>query len=489
MANVAGHKSIFGLEQESSPGTPVQLGAGDQRELLEGSTFDAEKEHEANEDALNEDLTASWLNSVVPKFQAKTNLRYEGHEKELGVLFGKVEDPVQQTHPLAYVTEIKIAKPTDYLTAVLAKAQGRSEDADVAEIREYSGVLVNMLAVALNEGRAVATWDYLAKAHSKASVTNTKTTVRSMTMPSSSYPPPLMHFDHMKLYAAHQDESGFEASSTYEINVNDVSWSLERALEVVRTTGGFTLPFESGRRMLKTAWNFPIEDSTAQTYLQYALAKSAIKAIMEMTADQAIPGAVTSGSTPSTDITGESNKNLSVTFTLEDGSTETVVVTLETTDMDTGSEIATEIQTKFRAATATDVRFQRFLDKFTVDYDTTVEDKYFVYIATNDPVDIEFNDIGHLEESLKLASEHDGVEHAHFHYFQRLYLPHLESSIPSDELKVGTLPKKFDLKAMATYGSDTPAGFTSSDDYLASSMSSEIARLIIGNRISSNPVS
>lgn len=488
MVTVAGHKSIFGLKQESTPGTAVQLGASDQRELLEGSSFDPEKTHEANEDALNPDLTASWLNTEVPKFQAKTNLRYQGHELELGVLFGSVVNPVQMSHPLAYITEFKVANLSDYMTAVLAKAQGRSSDADVSEVHEYAGALVSALAVAMGEGRAIATWDYLAKAKTRASTTNTKTTVRSMTMPSASYPPPLIHFDHLKLYVAHQDDASFAASAGYEINVNDVEWALTRGLEVVRTSGGFTLPFESTRRMLTTAWNFPIEDTTTLTYLQYALEKAALKAIMELTADQAIAGAVTSGSSPSEDITSEEKKNLSVTFTLG-SDTETVVVTIDTTGLDTGAEIAAAIQAAFRAATATDARFQRFLDKFTVDWSTTVEDKYFAYVATNDPVDIEFNDIGHLEEALKLTLKHDGVEHAHVHFMHRLYLPHLESDVPGEDLKVGTLSKKFNLKAMATYGSDTPAGFTSSDTYLASSMSSEIARLVIVNRVSSNPVS
>lgn len=490
MANVAGHKCIFGLKQEASPGTAVALGASEQRELLEGTSFESEKTHEANEDALNPDLTASWLNSEVPKASLKTNLRYQGHELELAVLFGEAVTPVQHpSHPLAYIHELKIANPTDYLTAVLAKGQGRSADADISEILEYAGSQISKLSVAFGEGRAVATWDLLAKALTRASTTNTKTTVRTMTMPSSTFPPPLMHFDHLKLYIAHQDDAAFAASAGYEVNVNDVEWALERGLEVVRTTGGFTLPFESKRRMLTTAWQFPIENATTLLYLQYALEKAALKAIMAMISDQAIAGAVTSGETPSVDISAETDLNLSLKMTLQDGTTETKVVTLVATGLDSGAKIATAIQAAFRAATATDPRFQRFLNKFTINHNTTVANRYFAYVATNDPVDIEFNDIDHLERPLKLSSEDGGTEHVHVHFLQRLYLPHLESDIPGEDLKVGSLSKKFNLKAMATYGSNTPAGFTSADTYLASDMSSEVARMVIVNRLSTIPVS
>ncbi len=499
MPDAIGQKTIFGLKVETSgaEGTAVALGAGNKREMLEGSGNDPQASVGYNEDALNEDITESWLNDNVPKKSWKANFRFQGHEEELGVLFGTLEDPVQMTNPRAYIHEFKISNLTRALTAVIAKGQGKSASSDILEVLEMAGARYAKLAISQGQERAEAVWDAIAKAWTYGSSTNTSSTALNMTMPSSSFPPPFLLFDHLNVYLAHQETLSFGAS--HAVDLSSVSWELIRGLadsnEELKASSGFILPYENKRRSVKAAFEFVKEDSTVKQFLQYARAKSLMKSIIEWLADKGIPGCSISGAGPSQDISGGTDGNLKVTITLIDSKngnvSETYSLSLTPGSLNSGALIAAAIQTAVRAKTATDARLQEAINNFVCNYDDDVENKYFLTIDSNKlfNVTVEDGDSDNVADDLNLGTANGGTEPGYQPYLCRLYLPELCSNIPGDEYKVGSMKKKFEMMALARYGTDTPDGFTSSDTYLQSDMQNEICRMVLVNRLSSNPLS
>ena len=186
MPNNIGKHTLAGLKKEATAGTPVAVGAGDQIEVRSGLVVPAKEKINYAEDALADGISNSWKSYEMAKATLKTYLRFWGLEKLFGSFFGNIVTPVQQTNPIAYATEFKLANPETAMTFAFSKGEG-SLTADILEVVELAGLLVRTFAISQgNNALADVDWEAVGKDLDYASSTNTSSTMPNLTMPDAS---------------------------------------------------------------------------------------------------------------------------------------------------------------------------------------------------------------------------------------------------------------------------------------------------------------
>ena len=494
MAVALGKNTLCGLKKESTVGTAIAVGALNQREIKGGSSIGVPATKERNDDALTPAPTQAWAVEEVGKSTLKMDFRYQGHELEIAVGMGAATTPDQRSNIKAYVNEFTFSALADAMTLAIGKGQGKSASSDIVEVAEVAGMRVKSWKLSQDKGRLTQEFELVGKSPVYGSSTNTTTTILTVTMPDASYPTNLAQFSHLAAWLAHQDQDTFSSSDAiciegYELSID---FGLTDSVDDNLCTSGMQVGIAAAQRKVELTLKFLRDNTDTKVFYDLVRDYELLKCKLIYTSDKGIPGTSTSFSSPSTDISGGTDDTLKVKLTLTkpDGTTivETNSVTLTTAGMNTGALIAAELQSKVRAVTATDTRIQRCLDKFTCDYDTTVSGRYFCTVASSDlvKVEIEDGDSDNVADDLKLGAANGGTEITYVEYGMKLFFPELDFDLPDDSYDSGAMKKELSGVAMIQYASDTPVGFTSSDDdWLQSDMDSEEFRVAILNRNSS----
>ena len=490
-----GQHTLTGFEVETVEGTPIALGAGDKIATKDGMSVPSNKTVEWNEDSLEPTLTQSWVMPEQPKATIPADVRYQGFEKMYAVTMGATTAPAIQTNPLAYVNEYKRSSLEESGTFACTKGDG-ALTADILEVLELSGTRFMSLAFEQGDiGRLVQTFEAVAETLDYASTTNTSTTMPDLTFSDASYPTNLAIFDHLTVWLAHQDSATFGANEQVCIKAGTATIQTgvsDSTDDNLCTTGG-TIPIQANKIMTELALTFLRDNTTTKTYYNDIRINEKQKCKMVWESNQGIPGCSISDSSPSTDISGGGDDLLQVTLTdIASGDTENVEVTLVIAGKTDGDKIATEIQTQFRAATATAAKFQKWLDNCICTYNTTVAGKYFLTtdISTLFDVDVIAASVGgdDVADDLKLGLLNGGLDPDNVPYSLRLYMPEVTFIPPGDDFNIGAKNVELEGRALAGYGANTPVGFTTGDDaLLQSNLSSEDIRILLVNRNSSNP--
>ena len=292
---------------------------------------------------------------------------------------------------------------------------------------------------------------------------------------------------------APQDQATFTSSDAvcvHELNLSGERGIADDISEHLCTTGR-QVPIETAVRKINLALTFLRENTTQKSIIDAIRSDVLYKLRAIWQSAEGSPGCSISDSSPSTDISGSSNSKLNIRLThAGTGNTEDHEVTLSVGSLNTGALIAAAIQTAMRAESATSQLFSEALGKFKCDYDSTVSSKYYLSCDCTALYDVSVIAASgtDLAPELKLGTGNGGTEPGNVPDQIRVYLPEVQFSPPGDEQSQGARKPQIEGMALKGYGSNTPAGFASSDDtYLASDMDSEEIRVVVVNRMSASP--
>ncbi len=497
MTTVNGYETLFAMKKESTAGTAVAVGAGDRIDAKK-ITLNAKKNLKRDEDSLIPTVKKAWLNQQIPELNFDAYAPYWGNELLFGILMGSCTVSSHHSgHPLAYTIEYNRDTLSNALTAAFSLGEGHAT-ADMLRVLEVSGFKFSEFSIDQGNGEEPGTsWVGGGKAQTRDSTTNDSSNLDAVTFLDAAYPSRPATFDDLAVYLAHQDSTSFDSDE--EIDASGFNLKIGTGIEVDTekhlATSGAMVPVATARLMAELAVRFLRDNTASDVFRQYADDCEKLKAKLDYTSDQGIPGMSVSAATPSTDISGSSNTNLNITFTDQvSGDSESVEVVLSVGTLTTDTLIAEAVQTTFRAATATNSRFQKTLNKLTCDYNSTVSAKYAITIASNERVNVEViaASTKDLSVELKLGTPGSGDEYDAVAYRKIYYIPEIVLEPVGEDVSGGVNEVEFKGTASTAYGSTAPFGFDADDDDLLSTdldgSNGQDIRIVTVGRVATSPL-
>lgn len=496
MPTVLGKNTIVGVIK-SAYGSAVQaVGAGNKIDVLEGVKVAAPTKNKVDEDGLDTALKHTWSEPSDLSIELPLAPKYQTLEPIVGLALGlesAVQNEAKASNPLAYVHEFKVGTPENQLTCAIGKAGGTT-GSDVVEVIEGQHCAVSEFTIEQSDlGRAKMSAKLIPTDIEYDSAINTPAVIVTCTPGDASYPVNLLTFDHLKnggLFLTHQNNDAFGTSQ--KVAVSKFSCKIKPGIgegaEENYSSSGRQCPVASGKPMAEVSLTLFRDTDTTKTLYDLIRNGEKFKLKPYWKSDRGIPGCSISATSPSTDISGQTDNKLECTIThVGQNVSEAVEITLTLTGLNTGALIAAAIQTAFRAKTATSTYIQEALDKFVCTYNSTVSGKYYLSAATSTLYTFAITAASgtDLKDELKLGSGM-GTEPTYVPYQAIIMIPEIVFDPPDDEISLSAKQVNLTGFAMASYGSSTPVGFTTSDEaYLQSSMTSEAIRILFINRSSS----
>ncbi len=494
---VNGYETLLAAKVESTAGTAIAVGAGDRIDA-KSISLSAKYDQGRDEDSLSPTVKKTWLKTTIPNGTIEAYLPYWGVERLFAILMGGCTASAHPDgHPLVGVLEFDRDTIAKSLTAAFSLGEGHAT-ADILRVLEVCGLRFASAEFSQENGaEASASWEFVGKAQTRDSATNTSTNLDEVTFLDASYPSRPVTFDDVTIRAAHQDSDTFGSGQNIDASGYTLKIMTGIPTDTAKhlSTNGALLPVQLERRGCELTLTFLRDDTNSDVFRQYAEDNEKVKILIDNMSTEGVPGLSVSDSSPSKDISGSSNSKLKITLTDEvTAETESKEVTLTLTGLTSGALIAAAIQTAFRAVTATNSRFQRCWDKLTCDYNSTVSAKYAIGIASNErvsPTVVAASSVD-LAPELKLGTPGSGDEYDAVAYRLMFFIPEIVFAPVPEEVSGGVSEVEFNGVASTAYGATAPYGFDADDDdHLSTDLDGDAdqdIRIVVVGRVLTSPI-